>query len=377
MKRRFLLIVLLILAGCQSNQETATPSASYQLTVVNGIGSGRYHAGETVHVWANPYPQGWTFDTWRGDIQPLPDVRSMHATMLMPERDMQIEATFKPIPIWSAEVASIADRDVYFYFPPEYRGVIFFFHGSGGDAREWSDLGAERHHFFDDAIAEGYAIVSVNSADRVNKQWDLTPDPASNADLEAVAAILTAFRRDGKISAQTPVYAVGMSQGGRFATLVAYALGMNASAVWVGAGHTEIMEVTTAPTLWCLADHDPIIDRDEVFSQYERLIERGVDAVYYVHSPMPIHALYFAGIEGVNEADSERLFTKLRSLGVLDEKNFLRENPRFLEWQESMGAELSESARRDIQDRLMVAYAEHAFYSDCDHRALDFFGSHP
>jgi hypothetical protein len=24
-----------------------------------------------------------------------------------------------------------------------------------------------------------------------------------------------------------------------------------------------------------------------------------------------------------------------------------------------------------------VAYAEHAFYSECDHRVLDFFNSHP
>ncbi len=370
---RIVSFVALILAACQP----ATPSAFYELTVVNGIGSGRYRAGDTVHVWANPYSQGWTFDIWRGDIEPLPDFRSMHATMLMPARDVQIEATYKQIPLWSAEYARIAGRDVYFYFPPAFEGVILFFHGSGGDAREWSDLGAERRHFFDDAIAEGYAIIALDSADRVDKQWDLTPDLASNADLEAVEAILTAFRSEGRMSAQTRVYAVGMSQGGRFATLAAYAMNMSASAVWVGAGHTETMEVTTVPTLWCLADHDPIIDRDEVFSQYEQLIERGVGAVYYVNSPMPIHPLYFVNIEGVDEAYSQRLFSKLKSLGYLDENNFLRENPRLSGWETRLGLELSESARLDVRDRLFVAYAEHAFYSDCDHRALDFFDSHP
>jgi hypothetical protein len=32
-------------------------------------------------------------------------------------------------------------------------------------------------------------------------------------------------------------------------------------------------------------------------------------------------------------------------------------------------------ARLDIQDRLFVAYAKQALYSDCDHPVLDFFSS--
>jgi hypothetical protein len=37
----------------------------------------------------------------------------------------------------------------------------------------------------------------------------------------------------------------------------------------------------------------------------------------------------------------------------------------------------SEAVRLDIQDRLFVAYDEHASYSNCDHSVLDFFNSHP
>ena len=281
-----------LLTGCHPVAATPLPPA-YTLTVINGFGSGQYPAGSTVHVWANPYTQGWTFDTWRGDTQPLPDIRSMHATMLMPAQDVQIAASYKQIPVWSASQANISGRAVYYFFPPSgYKGVIVFFHGSGGDAREWANLGMERRHFFDDAIADGYAILAIDSADRVNKQWDLNPSPASNSDLGAVEAILTAFRADGQMSAATPVYGVGMSQGGRFATLAGYTLNMNASAIWVGAGHEQIMEITNVPTMWCLADHDPIIDREEAHAQYSQLLDRGVDALFYIHSPAPLYPLY-------------------------------------------------------------------------------------
>lgn len=365
--------------GCQPVLVTATPTRapSYSLMVINGSGGGKYQVGSTVHVWANPYEQGWTFDTWKGETQSLPDVRSMHATVIMPAQDVRIEATYKPIPIWRASFASLFSRDVYHYFPSSgFKGLIVFFHGSGGDAREWSDLGAERRHFFDDAIADGYTIIALNSTDRVEKQWDLIVPPASNSDLEAVEAILTAFQADGTLSVDTPIYGVGMSQGGRFATLASFALNMKASAVWVGAGHVEVMEVTTVPTIWCLAEHDLIIDRQEVFAQYQKLLDRGADASFYVNSPTPLYPLYFVNTE-IDKVASTQLFSELLSHEYLDEDYFLVENPRLSGWEKHIGLEYSETVRLDIQDRLLVAYAEHAFYSDCDHRVLDFFNSHP
>jgi hypothetical protein len=107
---------------------TAPPArATYRLMVINGSGGGHYQ-------------EGWTFDRWKGETGPIPDIRSMHATLTMPPQDMRIEATYKQIPVWSASVANLSGREIYYYFPPhDYKGVILFFHGSGGDAREWSN----------------------------------------------------------------------------------------------------------------------------------------------------------------------------------------------------------------------------------------------
>ena len=355
-----------------------TQTVPYMLMTLNGSGGGKYQPGETVHIWANPYERGWTFEEWIGDTQFLPDVRSMHAIILMPAQDIRIEATYKPIPIWNASFANLFGRDVYYYFPEKNdKGVILFFHGSGGDARDWSSLGAERRHFFDDVIAAGYAIIAIDSTDRVNKQWDLSVPPASNPDLEAVETILETFRGNGQLPVNIPIYAVGISRGGRFAPLAAYMLGMNATAIWVGLAHEEIIKITSIPTMWCLADHDPIIDRQEVSSQYQQLRDREIDARLYVNSPTPLYPMYFVNIEGIDSADSAQLFSELKSGGFLDDTYFLIDNPRLSNWNKQVGTKYSEAARLDIQDRLFVAYAEHAFYSDCDHRVLDFFESHP
>lgn len=136
------------------------------------------------------------------------------------------------------------------------------------------------------------------------------------------------------------------------------------------------METTTVPTIWCLADHDPIIDREEAFDQYQQLIERGVDVSFYVHPQTPLYPLYFVNNEGVDEDASLQLFSDLQSQGYLDENYFLLDNPRISRWEKHIGLDYSETVRRHIQDSLFVAYAEHAFYSDCDHRVLKFFNEH-
>lgn len=185
-----------LLTGCQptASKRMPTQTVPYMLMTLNGSGGGKYQPGDTVHIWANPYERGWTFEEWIGDTQFLPDVRSMHATIIMPAQDIRIGTTYKRIPIWNASFTTLFGRDVYYYFPEKNdKGVILFFHGSGGDARDWSSLGAERRHFFDDVIAAGYAIIAIDSTDRVNKQWDLRVPPASNPDLEAVETILESF----------------------------------------------------------------------------------------------------------------------------------------------------------------------------------------
>jgi hypothetical protein len=373
----FVAIIGLSLAGCGAETIKPIPTTTYVVSVIHGTGSGRYSPGKTIHVWADPYGSGWTFDSWMGDTMSLFDKRSMHVTFVMPSRDVQIEATYRQIPIWQANYESIANQDVYYFFPPALRGVILFFHGSGGSSREWTDVGTDRHRFFDEAIADGYAIIAIDSADRINNQWSLSLAAGTNVDVQAIENTLKVFMGRGQIPWDVPIYGIGMSRGGRFATLVGYILRVKAVAIVVGDMVDELATVTTIPTIWCLAEHDPIIERQPALANYKKLIKRGIDAEFYIHPPTPIYPLSFVDVRGINIATSKQLFEALKTNGYLDESNLLIRNPRLSGWEKQIAASYSEDVRLDIQDRLFVAFSEHAFYSDCDHRILDFFDSHP
>lgn len=373
---RFVAIMGLLSAGCAAKTVEPTPTATYVLSVTHGTGSGRYSPGKTIHIWADPYNSGWTFDSWKGDSVSLFDGRSMHVTFVMPSRNVQIEATYRQVPIWQANYESIANRDVYYFFPPALKGAILFFHGSGGNSREWTNVGTERHRFFDEAIAEGYAIIAIDSADRINNQWSLSLATGTNVDVQAIENTLEIFTSRGQIPLNVPIYAIGMSRGGRFATLVGYALHMKAVAIVVGDMLNELTAVTSIPTIWCLAEHDPIIERKAALANYKKLIKRGVDAEFYIHPPTPIYPLYFVDVKGIDMAASEELFGALKTNGYVDENNFLIRNPRLSGWEKQIAGAYPEDVRLDIQDRLFVAFGEHAFYSDCDYRILDFFDSH-
>lgn len=72
---------------------------SYAVTVRNGTGTGIYRAGDTVEITADAPASGKQFDRWlvgRGGIT-LADSTSSTTTFTMPERDVEIEATYKDI----------------------------------------------------------------------------------------------------------------------------------------------------------------------------------------------------------------------------------------------------------------------------------------
>lgn len=68
---------------------------TYQLTVNNGSGSGKYLAGTPVLVKADAPSTGFKFDRWTGDISLLADPAQEEFYLQMPEFDVSLTANFK------------------------------------------------------------------------------------------------------------------------------------------------------------------------------------------------------------------------------------------------------------------------------------------
>jgi hypothetical protein len=74
---------------------TLIPQATSKLTVINGSGSNVYPIGSIVKVSANGPPQGEVFDMWMGDTEIIKNVLQAKTTVLIPSKDVTIEATYK------------------------------------------------------------------------------------------------------------------------------------------------------------------------------------------------------------------------------------------------------------------------------------------
>src|SRR5258705_12975343 len=90
--------------------------------------------------------------------------------------------------------------------------LVLAFHGTGGDGpfmKGYSGLGAL-------AEREGF-VVAYPSSERDPDQWSLTEDTRGEGDLELVDAVIAGLVRSG-CADPARVYAVGVSNGGRFAS---------------------------------------------------------------------------------------------------------------------------------------------------------------
>ncbi len=375
MRAKTLLFLIFLLASISVSAQTKV------LTVTGGSGGGAYRSpAKLIHVWANPPVAGQVFDRWTGDANLLENPFDAHTRVIHLKRNATLTATYKTAPVWTQTNESINGIGLGFYFPPDYKAVIVRFHGSGGNYLTFFNE-AEDRDFANYAVADGYAVVSLDSADRVNKQWDFNSPTASNQDLQNVVLIFQTLRSRGILRANTPVFALGFSNGGTFASYAAHTLGGKAAAIYNSTGLDSWMDATTVPHIWNLAINDTRLGADGYalsLEQSENLLRRGIAAQHYTNLPSPVYAERFWRLAGLTQIDSAAIYDGLKNGGILDDKNFQINSPRVSDWREQIPAPYNANAQlmNDIGGQLDNCWAEHQFFSESNYRTIQFFNAH-
>lgn len=343
---------------------------------------GTYATGTVANVWANPNPPNTVFDRWTGDTALLANALAAHTTLVVPATNLTITATYKTVAAWTPIIEVIGTASDgssitrQYYIPPAHNGIIFRFHGTGGKA-EAQFTKVEERAFADDAVATGFAVVALDSADRTNKQWS-TSAPPNNLDIQHVQETLTNFVTRGLISASEPVFAQGMSQGGGFAPIISYYLHFQATAIVCAAGNGQALGLTTVPTIWALGQNDTMEDHASFIpkaqASAQALTDKGVAAKVYINPPSPVYSRRFWRIPGLAAADSEAIYASLKSNGLLDDYDFLIAVPVAATLQSAL-PEAYRSYASAIGAQLNVTYTEHQFFSDFNQRVLAFFAA--
>jgi hypothetical protein len=347
------------------------------VTVTSGSGSGTYKGLPFVHVWADPNPTGLVFDQWTGNTALLQNPREWHTKLRTGTLNVALTATYKAAPAWTPTFEPLNAIQMGYFFPANPVGVIFHFHGQGGSANLLFS-NSERRVFANEAVAEGYAIVAVDSNDRVNRDWSTSNDIATSPDIQNVQTAINLFIMRGWMTASTPVFAHGFSKGAGFSPRVSRALNFRATSMNCLAGTPDIINITTIPTIWCMAVNDGTIMAGGVaqsFVNHQNLVSRGVPTQYYRAFPSPVYPERFWRIPGLTANDSRVIHDALRANGILDGRDFQLQDPDVSGWQAFVPAQYN-SFSTSISDQLRICWTEHTFFSDYDRRILDFFNTY-
>ena len=359
---------------------TLTVSAQFQVTVNGGYGSGKYKsAARFVHVWAAANPPNMVFDKWVGDTLSLADANAWHTRILLKQKNTVLTATYKNAPGWNPTSEAVNGSAYGYYFPPNVRGLVFRFHGSGGSGSSFFTKSEDRVAA-NDFVAAGFAVVSLDSVNRVDKQWS-TAQPPNNPDFTNIQAIINSFIARGLITSATPLFTVGMSNGGAFSPRAAYFLSVSGAnikgaAVYCAQGSTFASQ-SNVPTTWNIAQYDDNIGADGnqgALTAYQIVSGRGIAAQYNINIPSPLYVQRFARISGLSLNDSQIIYDSLKNNGFLDSNNYLIQDPNTSGWENVIAATYN-SKRGDIGDQLNVCYTAHQFFTDYNNRVIAFFNA--
>jgi hypothetical protein len=373
---------------------------SFQLTVNNGYGSGTYTAGDTVHIWSAAIPANNVFDKWTGDVSFLESKDEWHTTVVMPSQNISVTSNFKSVPAYTIQHESLPGRDtlkeVYSYFPPAHRGVIFCFHGTGGSASNWTTL-FEYKQFLNDAVADSFAFIITESEETTKQtdlnangktnQWNYLPYDSTNVDFANIKILIDTFTQRGKINSATPFYAVGMSNGGAFSSTIATFYKWDAAVSYCAPASQLLANLTTVPIQWCMAVHDehPQVGPQgnaDALSNHNTLVSRGICSNYFAHDRSPVYPERFMRMSSITSTKSANLFAEFQSHNLLDAENYLR-YPSDTIAQKILAApltfptflSLTTTEKIFVANEVDAMYAGHQFYSDYNKKTLKFFRS--
>jgi dienelactone hydrolase len=370
----------------------------YRLTVKNGFGSGDYRVGQTVHIFADLDTRNQAAMGWTGDVAPLVEPHEWHTTLVMPARDVTVQATIQAVgpTLHIASVPAAVDRKrkktVRYYLPTNPRGLVGLFHGTGG-----SSLIIEKTEGRAIAlrlVAAGYAVFAgdaeeVDLGDQDGNQkirWlSSVLDLSKNHDMQNIRAIVDWFKTQKGLPQTAPFYAIGMSNGGAFSVALGAAMTIDGAASFCASGSAAAAKTTQTPTIWLMCENDTNeqVDNAKAKSNHDALVKRGVRSDYRVHPPSPLFDQRFARISDISLSQAKSLADELRAAGFVDQGGFINASADAIATQaQSQPASLPTltglkgGLQKQVLAQLKVLIADHQLYSDWTAHTLRFF-EHP
>ncbi len=269
------------------------------------------------------------------DVGPIPNVTADAGPPAATERptpmmDMDCEGYQAPPVVPTPQQATLGGRTVLIWTREAPTGVLFFFHGSGGQADLLSRR-VELLYFVERALAENMAVVAFTAA---SDQWSPENDCETNPDIQAFEAIMARAVARGLLDDDTPVYLLGYSNGGSMArrTMVCRRTAGVGLLMVAGGGIGDVPLSYDGPRpriVWSPNRNDETVGADGVIATYDAYVAGGgEDGLLLVNEPSPMLPGHLTRIPGVSCAVSSLIHGAYLRAGIIDDDGFLLENPQ-------------------------------------------------
>ena len=222
---------------------------------------------------------------------------------------------YAPVADW--EAYRFDDFPVRQFIPPDPKGLIFVYHGSNGGIGFVNKI--ETIATLNALILSGIGFVATESDNRQTGQWDTsTASGAANVDLQRMDALYQEVIATTEITASTPIFAMGFSNGGSFSGIFGqYALEQNwpITGIFPHLSGCGTCYGSPVPVAYVEGENDPQSSIDSVISDHR---DRGIPAEHFVAPELVLDPLYFTKNPAVSDERSESTFNDLVALELID-----------------------------------------------------------
>ncbi|OQY91944.1 MAG: hypothetical protein B6D37_15830 [Sphingobacteriales bacterium UTBCD1] len=398
----FIFFCYMLIISC-NKPETTNPvpppaTDSFTVSINNGYGSGRYKAGDTVHIFSQAYSSSQLFGSWSGnDVSLLNAPDEWHTWFIMPKKNVNFSGSSLNISSFTLNFEKIKGRDrlkpVYYYFPAGHKGIVYLLHGTGGNAAflvadyEWQLL-------INDLVNNKFALIVTESEEATTNtdlnsdgvlRWNTTPwDTVSNIDYANIRIITDTFYNRGLTSNSEPKYSIGMSNGGNFSTALSTIYNFRAGVSYCAPSGTPIAQVTNTPLQFCMArfDNNPSVGsagNANALSNSRMMTGRGICSKYFTKERSPLYPERFARRGDISVSQSAAVFNEIKAAHLLDAKNY------FIGYSDALKSALNAtpsafpqlsslnvSQQNFVITQIDLAVSDHKMYSDFNRATLLF-----
>ncbi len=223
------------------------------------------------------------------------------------------------LPAVAYEQAEIDGWPVVQWIPDDPVGLLFYFHGAGGNAQQV--LQTEPVRAVNVFVTSGFALAATQSDQRGDDgQWSGDEGWGESPDFVRLDAIRAGLIASGGVTADTPVFAMGFSNGGGFSAVFGDAAreeGWPVAAVSVhnagGYGADDDL-----PLSFVVAENETATTVEAAQAQYDERAAGGLPALFNLTEEQPVDATRFTRIPGFTEELSANAYTELQTFGLID-----------------------------------------------------------